>query len=187
MRALHPAAVVTLTMMVLFATITLAAAPTVAATAPTATATATTVAPDPAPGTPALQENTTPGNESSGAEVTIYGPDKAVYNYTENFSIAVAGADIESVTWQFPDGSTATGTEASYRFMQEGNRTVTVVVETTDGETLRESATYTVLRFDDESPWNPIPALKYFGMFGFFVLLIVGLKMVALPLLMQEL
>ncbi|MCT9096801.1 PKD domain-containing protein [Haloarchaeobius sp. HME9146] len=187
MRALHTATVATLTTMVLFATMTLAVAPTVAATGPTSTATTPSVASDPAPGTLALQENTSPENESSGAEVTIYGPDKAVYDYTENFSIAVAGADVESVTWQFPDGSTATGTEASYRFMQEGNRTVTVVVETTDGETLNESATYTVLRFDDESAWNPVPALKFFGAVGFFVLLIVGLKVVALPLLMQEL
>ncbi|WP_439026475.1 PKD domain-containing protein [Haloarchaeobius sp. DT45] len=126
-------------------------------------------------------------NESDSPEVTINGPQKAVYNYSENFSVTVSGAEIESVTWEFPDGTTATGTEATFRFMQEGDRTITVVVETTDGETLRESATYDVFHADDDDGWNPVPALKFFALVGFFVLVVLGLKLVALPMVLREL
>ncbi|WP_267639625.1 PKD domain-containing protein [Haloarchaeobius amylolyticus] len=133
-------------------------------------------------GSLALQEN-----ESDSPDVNIYGPETAVYNYSEEFRVSVLGADVESVTWKFPDGSTATGTETTYRFMEEGDRTITVVVETTDGETLRESVTYDVFHADDDDGWNPVPALQFFGMVGFFLLVLLGLKMVALPMILREL
>ncbi|WP_435363956.1 PKD domain-containing protein [Haloarchaeobius sp. DYHT-AS-18] len=132
-------------------------------------------------GSVSLQEN-----ESGSPDVVVHGPETAVYNYSENFSVSVAGADIESVTWQFPDGSTATGTEANYRFMQEGNRTITVVVETTDGETLRESVTYDVFRYHDDG-WDPLPSLQFWGLYAFYALVIIGMGTLGVPLVMRSL
>jgi hypothetical protein len=105
----------------------------------------------------------TPEQEAGdGPNVTVMAPDTAVYNATSTFEVRVTDRTGNvSVEWEFPDGSTATTRQASYRFQQEGNVTVTVAVTDDTGTTTR-TLDYDVFRYQrHEGPSQILPGIGY--------------------------
>ncbi|WP_256301460.1 PKD domain-containing protein [Haloarchaeobius salinus] len=117
-----------------------------------------------------------------GPNVTVSGPDRAVYNATSTFEVAVRNASGEvSVEWTFPDGSTAETRQASYRFQQEGNVTVTVAVTDGTGTTTR-TLDYEVFRYTSgKGDSQALPALGMLGISVGFMGLVVALYFKVLP------
>ncbi|WP_435347354.1 PKD domain-containing protein [Haloarchaeobius sp. HRN-SO-5] len=136
--------------------------------------------------TPALAGDA--GETQAGPNVTIDGPHTAVYNATSTFEAVVTDAEGDvSVTWEFPDGSTATGETATYRFVAEGNRTVTVTVTDATGTTT-ESLTYDVYRYQRGAGGPNFGAgLAVVGGFVGVGLLAVVCYVFVLPIVMRNL
>ncbi|WP_435358402.1 PKD domain-containing protein [Haloarchaeobius sp. DFWS5] len=132
------------------------------------------------------QENTssTSENATGSDSVTIYGPETAVWNASSELSVGVSGAEIESVTWNLPDGSTASGTPTTYTWQEKGNQTVRVVVETSDGRTLEASKTWDVYRYE-RGDRNPVPGLTLIFFIALFMLAIVFMYTIGVPVIMQ--
>lgn len=120
--------------------------------------------------------------DASGPNVTVEAPDTAVYNASSTFEVRVTNATGDvSVEWAFPDGSTATTRQASYRFQQAGNVTVSVTVTDDTGSTTR-TLDYEVYRYS--SGQGDSQALPVLGMLGVSVALmgfVVALYFKVLP------
>ncbi|MFD1645798.1 PKD domain-containing protein [Haloarchaeobius litoreus] len=120
--------------------------------------------------------------DTSGPNVTVEAPDRAVYNATSTFEVAVTNATgAVSVEWTFPDGSTATTQQASYRFQQTGNVTVTVAVTDDTGTTTR-TLDYEVFRYTSgRGDSQALPVLGMLGISVAFMGFVVALYFKVLP------
>ncbi|WP_257297658.1 PKD domain-containing protein [Haloarchaeobius sp. FL176] len=117
-----------------------------------------------------------------GPNVTVSAPDQAVYNATSTFEVAVTNATGDvSVEWTFPDGSNATTRQASYRFQQEGNVTVTVAVTDDTGTTTR-TLDYEVYRYSSgQGDSQALPVLGMLGVVVGLMTFVVALYFKVLP------
>jgi hypothetical protein len=122
-----------------------------------------------------------------GPNVTVSAPDRAVYNATSTFELSVTNATGDvSVEWTFPDGSTATTRQASYRFQQAGNVTVTVAVTDDTGTTTR-TLDYEVFRYTSgRGDSQVLPVLGMLGVAVGFMGFVVALYLKVLPWFYQN-
>lgn len=119
--------------------------------------------------------------EDGGPNVTVEAPDTAVYNATSTFEVRVTNATGDvTVEWTFPDGSTATTRQASYRFQQAGNVTVTVAVTDDTGTTTR-TLDYDVFRYQRHTgPSQILPGIGFLAVgVGMMLVVVAGYVYVA--------